>query len=118
MQQLAATIGEGKKTKRSWLKILLLVLVLLVILLVVIGALALTNFNSLVNMYKPKLEETLSRQLGAKVVLGELQTHIFPTTKIEIKELKNFIYYNYITRTFNLDFNPIINTNINNLVNI
>jgi len=59
-------------------KKLIIGIVLLVLLLALGLLIALVNANAIIASYKPSLESTLSRALGAQVSLGELSVSLFP----------------------------------------
>lgn len=62
----------------------------LVVILIIIGLIgyAAYNANSLIARYQPELEQAIAKSLGKHVSLGNLNVTIFPTTAIEVGNLK------------------------------
>jgi uncharacterized protein involved in outer membrane biogenesis len=55
--------------------------------LIVALVILITRANDVIALYKPKIEDTLSDTLGAKVTLGELSVSLFPTLAVNVESL-------------------------------
>lgn len=73
------------KTMKKKILITLLILALLFAGLLTWAALAI---NTLIAQFKPQIETMASSAVGARVNVGNLETQIFPTTRIKIDQVK------------------------------